>query len=310
MTPAELLRANEALLARRAQIQAERAAKASPSNERPGIEPLGQALHRLRPGHLRVLPPPDQEPACPKCAWGIIGNDYGDLELTRYCDCELGRKKLARVRAAHEAELAEWVAVSTRQHLERLSPRQSTYTWDSFPPWADTRVLERARAYVPDGRWRGEGLGLVGGVGTNKTATMVCIYRDLVPQIAALHGTARLSYVPDMYEEWRLAESQGAERLAQVLKPYKDARWLVLDDLGAERPTPFALEQLRRLLNHRCEYNLLTCFTSNLNVAGLTAFLDERVVSRLLDFIPPGNVLHVTGKDSRIARHQTREGNR
>jgi DNA replication protein DnaC len=54
---------------------------------------------------------------------------------------------------------------------------------------------------------------------------------------------------------------------------------LILDDLGAENPSSWALEKLFQLLNHRYSHRLPTVITTNANLDRL----DPRIRSRLLD---------------------------
>jgi DNA replication protein DnaC len=59
----------------------------------------------------------------------------------------------------------------------------------------------------------------------------------------------------------------------------RNAPLLILDDLGVEKPSEWALEKLFQLLNHRHSYRLPTVITTNTDID----LLDRRVRSRLLD---------------------------
>ena len=54
---------------------------------------------------------------------------------------------------------------------------------------------------------------------------------------------------------------------------------LVLDDLGAESPTPWAQEKLFQIINHRYNEQLPTIITSNVDLDDM----DRRIRSRLCD---------------------------
>jgi len=61
---------------------------------------------------------------------------------------------------------------------------------------------------------------------------------------------------------------------------------LALDDLGRERPTPWALERLASLVHHRYEHELPTIVTSNYRRSELAARMGdldaaERIIDRL-----------------------------
>ena len=72
---------------------------------------------------------------------------------------------------------------------------------------------------------------------------------------------------------------------------------LVLDDIGAERPTSWATETLFLLVNTAYESMIRTIVTSNHNRETLAQMLGERLVSRLLE---DARVVHFTGPDRRL----------
>lgn len=68
-----------------------------------------------------------------------------------------------------------------------------------------------------------------------------------------------------------------------VLLKYKSIPFLVLDDLGAERTTDWALTTFYLLINHRYEHILPTVFTSNLSLEELDDKMDDsRIPSRIM----------------------------
>jgi len=69
---------------------------------------------------------------------------------------------------------------------------------------------------------------------------------------------------------------------AEVIDRFCDAHLLILDDLGAERTTDWAMSVLYLLINRRYEAMKHTIFTSNLSLAELAEKLgDERVPGRI-----------------------------
>jgi len=65
----------------------------------------------------------------------------------------------------------------------------------------------------------------------------------------------------------------------RLFEQVKTTGLLVLDDLGAQSPTPWAQEKLFQLLNYRYEARLATVITSTLSLEEM----DERIRSRMLD---------------------------
>ncbi len=79
------------------------------------------------------------------------------------------------------------------------------------------------------------------------------------------------------------------------------ALWLVMDDLGAERPTDFALEQICTLLDARFNNRdrCKTLITTNLETTDLYDRLGPRAASRLVGLCK-GAIVAVPGDDLRL----------
>jgi DNA replication protein DnaC len=98
--------------------------------------------------------------------------------------------------------------------------------------------------------------------GTGKTHLMVGIAQRCIPRgIACLFQT-----VPDLLAMLRASYSDEAEMsfndLSQLVR---DCPVLLMDDLGTERMTEWAQEQMFTLINHRYNAGLPTVISTNLN---------------------------------------------
>ncbi len=95
--------------------------------------------------------------------------------------------------------------------------------------------------------------------------------------------------VPDLLDHLRSAYSPSAEfSYDETFERIRQTPLLILDDLGAESPSPWAKEKLFQLLNHRYSYRLPTIITTNADLDTL----DPRIRSRLQDkdFISRGKI--------------------
>ena len=102
-------------------------------------------------------------------------------------------------------------------------------------------------------------------------------------ELAVTGVTARwaVTTAADLYAALR--PRPGIDSEAEFRR-YRDARLLLVDDLGAERkPTEFTEEVNFRLINHRYEHHLPTLMTSNVEPKELRARLGDRVTSRLAE---------------------------
>ncbi len=86
--------------------------------------------------------------------------------------------------------------------------------------------------------------------------------------------------MPDLLDHLRAAYQPGADiRYDELFERVRNAPVLVLDDLGAQAPTPWAQEKLFQLVNHRFNARLPTVVTTNT----LPEQMDERLRTRLTD---------------------------
>ena len=67
----------------------------------------------------------------------------------------------------------------------------------------------------------------------------------------------------------------------EIIDKYKKTQLLILDDLGAERETDWALEQLYEIIDYRYNELLPLIVTTNLTASELTAALGDRTSDRL-----------------------------
>jgi DNA replication protein DnaC len=139
----------------------------------------------------------------------------------------------------------------------------------------------------------GDGLWLQGDVGTGKTTLAMLASRSALDagRSVAIYSVPRLlSEIRATYD----ADSEGSyvdflDRLARV-------DLLHLDDLGAERSSPWVLEQLYAIVNARYEDERAVLITTNLSLEHLTEQITDRTVSRLKEMC---EVLPLHGPDVR-----------
>lgn len=169
-----------------------------------------------------------------------------------------------------------------------IGPRFQSYSWRTFPAGREPAADAAAEWLYADAWWADRcqpNLMLFGPVGTGKTGLAICLGHEL------LHHERAVRYV--IAREWLDAIRQsysGTSDTAEVENVARDAEVLILDDLGSERPTEFALEKLLSLVDHRYRNMLPTIVTSNHAPSRLVtefghvdALVGERLVSRLVE---------------------------
>jgi DNA replication protein DnaC len=204
------------------------------------------------------------------CPLGICdGSGWVDDEQARAvrpCSC---RPQLIAGRRAHA--------------LSAVVPRR--YRGVSFdrPPVSEmpNPQVDVARRFVRrlDERLdQGRGLWLFGGVGTGKTTLAM-----LVSQAALSGGRSVAIYsLPRLLAEIRETfESDREGSYTSLMDRLTEVDLLHLDDVGAEKTSPWVLEQLYAIVNARYEAERSMLITTNLERSALAEQIGERTVSRL-----------------------------
>lgn len=150
--------------------------------------------------------------------------------------------------------------------------------------WVDAVAAQARADMVQRGAYiatisQGPSLILLGATGVGKTHESYGAVRDLA--ITGVVTRWAVTTAADLYAALR--PRHGIDSEAEFAR-YRNARLLLVDDLGAERkPTEFTEEITFRLINHRYEHQLPTLITSNVGAAELAQRLGDRVTSRLAE---------------------------
>jgi DNA replication protein DnaC len=178
----------------------------------------------------------------------------------------------------------EWVAANRERGGQRVAAIparfvEATVTHPAVRSWLAELVGLACKAGA--GRnpsiTSGPSLRLLGGTGTGKTHQAFGVLRAVSESGAACRWVATTA--TDVYA--RMRPRHGVDSEAEFER-FAGMDLLVLDDVGAARPTEWIEEVNYRLINRRYEEDRPTLFTSNLTPAQLSAVLGERVMSRLV----------------------------
>jgi len=141
---------------------------------------------------------------------------------------------------------------------------------------AKQAALELAEESV-DTKW----LILLGEVECGKTHLAIAICRKWLER----GKPARYVFVPIMLDELRSGyDREGAESYEAKLNLLFRVDLLVLDDLGTQTPTPWAMEKLMMIIDYRSINGLPLVVTTNKSLTELPGDDEHRIGSRLLRF--------------------------
>ena len=205
---------------------------------------------------LKIVPEPppaveDASDLCPKC-FGT-GLEIVPGKGARPCEC---RKKLAHT-----------------NHLEkmRLPRRYTDCHFHNYRPQnpSQERALSFSTKLAMEYPAVERGLLFSGTVGVGKTHLAVSILKGLTERgftCLFYEFGALLKEIQDSYN----ASTKTSE--LRVLAPVFDADVLVLDELGASKPTDWVRDTMAHIINTRYNDRKVTIFTTN--------YLDDRLAAR------------------------------
>ncbi len=233
-----------------------------------------------------------------RCACGaeraIVGSEPFRIQATTCLDC-------ARSSTDDDAAIARRDEAAERRRRARLDePRRRDWSFTTYPTDREARrAVAIARRWMATDRNIGANLIVVGAVGAGKTGLAWSILRELVDD----GDTGLFVNARDLLAELRDSYRTGASPVlfGRALR----VGTLALDDLGAEQPTAWAVEQLARLVDTRYTQLAPSIVTSNLEPDALLRHLaadgdatsGQRIVSRLCD---GATQLRIAASDRRL----------
>ena len=162
----------------------------------------------------------------------------------------------------------------------RLPDASDGLTLEAFQTLGNA-TLELAKRYaerLADGSENVKWLTLIGVAGCGKTHLAVGICRRWI----TASKVARYSFVPLLLKELRDGyELMGEASYRSRFDALCQVPLLILDDLGVEKSTEWAQEQLQTLIHYRGFYGLPLVVTTNHPLNRLNGDNEERIASRL-----------------------------
>lgn len=175
--------------------------------------------------------------------------------------------------------------------LSGIPKRYQKWAAETLPE--DTYALKLLRHYAATDadRANGNGLFLWGGTGTGKT-TVACALGNsyiinrtrLALQRGELLGQlVAYANVPELLELIKRGfdDEEAAVESRGMMHSLRTANRVILDDIGAEKPTDWVRERLLTIINERHDNELVTHFTSNLTLDQVEITLGKRIRSRI-----------------------------
>lgn len=237
---------------------------------------------------------------CGKC--GIakqkkIELPFSDEAVIVRCTCRCESEETAK-RAEYERNQEEMRRIGRLRNASLMDGKYESARFDSYEKDENNaKALKVAQNYVLHfEKMFSDNQGIIfhGPVGTGKTYTAACIANELLDRGIPVVMT---SFVKILQEIQKPDADEGA-----YLSTLNKARLLIIDDLGTERSTDYALEKIYNVVDSRVRTAKPVILTTNLTWEMLTQEQDmryRRIFDRILEVCYP---VHVPGGSRRIRK--------
>lgn len=221
---------------------------------------------------------------------------FGDKTHVVRCVCKCESKELEEKKRQEEYE-EQMRRINRLKEASMMDKKYREVTFDKYEVREENKkVFEMAKKYVDrfqDMYKKNQGLLLYGPVGTGKSFTAACIGNYLLDNAKPVIMTSFVKILQDIWEN---------DREAEYITILNSAALLIIDDLGTERETDYALEKVYNIIDSRVRANKPMIITSNLELNDMMECEDirkKRIYDRILECCYP---MYVGGKSFRMMK--------
>ena len=221
---------------------------------------------------------------------------FGDKTHVVRCVCKCESKELEEKKRQEEYE-EQMRRINRLKEASMMDKKYREVTFDKYEVREENKkVFEMAKKYADrfqDMYKKNQGLLLYGPVGTGKSFTAACIGNCLLDNAKPVIMTSFVKILQDIWEN---------DREAEYITILNSASLLIVDDLGTERETDYALEKVYNIIDSRVRANKPMIITSNLELNDMMECEDirkKRIYDRILECCYP---MYVGGKSFRMMK--------
>lgn len=210
------------------------------------------------------------------------------------CDCE--SKELEEKKKKEEYD-EQMLRIRRLKDASMMDKKYREVIFEKYEVRKENKeAYETAQKYAcrfQDMYKKNQGLFLYGPVGTGKSYTAACIGNYLLNHAKPVIMTSFVKILQDIWE---------SDREAEYITILNSASLLIIDDLGTERETDYALEKVYNIIDSRVRANKPMIITSNLELNDMMECRDirkKRIYDRILESCYP---VYMGGKSFRVMK--------
>src|SRR5579862_9491786 len=219
---------------------------------------------------------------CRGTGYRMVARKDGPGQMAVACECgmeERSEKVMERARIPKRYEHCDFESYAT--------DLADGKTWTSNHEQSLKHAKMVAQAFVRDYPATDKGMLLMGPSGVGKTHLAVAALKDLLRRG---HSGLFCDY-RELLKEIQASYNPASESTEMaILEPIRNAEILVLDDLGASKPSAWVLDIIGLVLNARYNERRVTILTTN--------YFDERPAAEPPPRLPNGDRVKVVRDDS------------
>lgn len=237
------------------------------------------------------------KPKCDSCQYDVSScKDCSSISALYSDNTTLRRNEYIHCDKYERYKTLEYKRRETERLLGKsgLGKRFAGRRFETFNVTAETKeAYDACVAFCDTFSEDSKGIRLTGNYGCGKTHLTASIIHRLAEQ--GIGGV--FVVVPELLRAIRRGYNSPNEDSEKLVSLTEEAPLLVLDDLGAEKPSDWVREQLYVIINRRYENMLPTIVTTNCSTQQLVDRVGQRTVSRLIEMTTP---YKITAKDYRM----------
>lgn len=221
---------------------------------------------------------------------------FGDKEHVVRCLCKCEVKDLEEKKRQEEYE-EQMRRINRLKDASMMDSKFRNVTFDKYEVRDENiKAFGLAKKYAErfhEMYGKNQGILLYGPVGTGKSYTAACIANYLLGNMKSVIMTSFVKILQDIWDE---------NKEAEYITILNSASLLIIDDLGTERETDYALEKVYNIIDSRVRANKPMIITSNLELKDMMDCDDirkKRIYDRILECCYP---VFVGGKSFRMLK--------
>ena len=228
---------------------------------------------------------------------------YEKRIIRRPCKCERAQFEKEEQEQKYRADQVE---INKLKAASLIDEKFRSSTFDSFQITTDNakqlKVCKRYATAFETMCEKNQGMILWGKPGTGKTFAAACIANYLIDRKISVIMTSFVKLISSF-------QNQGGESEEEIIDKLNRASLLIIDDLGAERSTDYALERVYNIIDSRYRARKPMLLTTNLTIEGMMSTDDiryARIYDRVFEVCYP---LEFVGNSWRFAEAAKRFDN-